>query len=399
MKVTTPYDVAIVGAGIAGSTTALLYAQKGLRVALIEKQRERGAYKRLCTHFLQPSAVPVLKKLGLYREVLETGGVHSTMRLRTRWGAFNVPHPGTARGINIRRALLDPLLRERAARHPMIDLYAGYKVTQLLTEKQEVIGFTMQDDEAEPQDIHATLTVAADGRHSSIAKLAGVPTVTQANERFSYYAYYRHLPRYPDNNTQVWLVGEGQAYVAAFPQNNDLTLVSCYVPEKQFHEWQGQAEARYQQFVADLDNGPPLGEGERVGELMGMRKAPSVYRRPTLPGLALVGDAALAIDPLAGIGCSWAMISATQLVNSTHRALHRHPTEAPVAGTALARALQGYRLRHNLYFWPQFWLLSRFSRAKRYHPITRGVLLAAVKLFGGAFDRQRGAALPETPPL
>lgn len=397
MKATTPYDVAIVGAGIAGCAAALLYAQKGIRVALIEKQQDMAAYKRLCTHFLQPSAVPVLKKLGLYKDVLDAGGIHSTMRLRTRWGAFNVPNPGASRGINIRRELLDPLLRERAAKHPLIDLYSGYKVVSLLTQQGEVRGLRMQDDSESSLEIRAKLTVAADGRHSRLAKLANAPAFSQPNERFSYYAYYRNLPRYSDNNTQVWLVDEGQAYVAAFPQNNDLTLVSCYVPEAKFPEWQGEPETRYQQFVADLGDGPPLDQGERVGELMGMRKAPSTYRKPVQPGLAFTGDAALAIDPLAGIGCSWAMISSTQLVESTHRALRRHPAEAPVARSALARALERYRWRHYLYFWPQFWLLSRFSRAKRYHPITRGALLSAVKLFGKA-GHADSRDVPEAPP-
>lgn len=50
------YDVAVVGASIAGCTAARLYAQRGARVALIERRPSLDAYKTVCTHFIQSSA-------------------------------------------------------------------------------------------------------------------------------------------------------------------------------------------------------------------------------------------------------------------------------------------------------------------------------------------------------
>ena len=43
------FDVIVVGASLAGCTAAHLYAQQGLRVALVEQQREAGAFKHPCT--------------------------------------------------------------------------------------------------------------------------------------------------------------------------------------------------------------------------------------------------------------------------------------------------------------------------------------------------------------
>jgi menaquinone-9 beta-reductase len=51
------YDVAVVGAGIAGCTAATLLAREGASVALIGRHSDPNAYKALCTDFIQPSSV------------------------------------------------------------------------------------------------------------------------------------------------------------------------------------------------------------------------------------------------------------------------------------------------------------------------------------------------------
>jgi 2-polyprenyl-6-methoxyphenol hydroxylase-like FAD-dependent oxidoreductase len=56
------YDVAMVGASIAGCAAATLFARRGARVALIERRSDPDAYKTLCTHFIQPSAVPTMER-------------------------------------------------------------------------------------------------------------------------------------------------------------------------------------------------------------------------------------------------------------------------------------------------------------------------------------------------
>ena len=56
MKRTT--DVVVVGASIAGCTAARLLAQQGAEVTLVEKRPDLDAYKVVCTHYIQPSALP-----------------------------------------------------------------------------------------------------------------------------------------------------------------------------------------------------------------------------------------------------------------------------------------------------------------------------------------------------
>jgi flavin-dependent dehydrogenase len=55
------YDIAIVGASIAGCEAAIFFGRAGARVALIERDRDPAGYKRLCTHYIQASATPRCK--------------------------------------------------------------------------------------------------------------------------------------------------------------------------------------------------------------------------------------------------------------------------------------------------------------------------------------------------
>src|SRR5688572_16754071 len=113
------YDVVIVGAGIAGCTAARLYGQQGLRVALVDRRTRIDDYKRMCTHFIQPSATPVIERLGLAPRIEKAGGVRNSLDTWTRWGWIRVPEPEDGKsnlyGYSIRRQTLDPLLRTLAA--------------------------------------------------------------------------------------------------------------------------------------------------------------------------------------------------------------------------------------------------------------------------------------------
>ena len=61
MSITSEYDVAVVGASVAGCTTAALLGRAGAKVALLEQRPDPGAYKTVCTHFIQASATPTTR--------------------------------------------------------------------------------------------------------------------------------------------------------------------------------------------------------------------------------------------------------------------------------------------------------------------------------------------------
>ena len=79
MKHSIPhYDVVIVGASVGGATAAMLFAQQGLRVALVERSQDIDAFKIVCTHFIQGSALPIIKRFGL-KLIAMTGNPDSAL--------------------------------------------------------------------------------------------------------------------------------------------------------------------------------------------------------------------------------------------------------------------------------------------------------------------------------
>ncbi len=75
------------------------------------------AFKRICSHFIQASGVPTLERLGLLEPIVAAGGSRPGPRL----GALGLGRGAAgsaALGVNLRRELLDPLVREPPPRRP-----------------------------------------------------------------------------------------------------------------------------------------------------------------------------------------------------------------------------------------------------------------------------------------
>lgn len=88
------YDVAIVGASISGCAAAILFGREGARVALAERARAQdpAAYRKICTHYIQPSATPTIERLGLAAAIEMAGGLRNEVELFTRCG-WVLPSP------------------------------------------------------------------------------------------------------------------------------------------------------------------------------------------------------------------------------------------------------------------------------------------------------------------
>ena len=106
---------------------------------------------------------------------------------------------------------------------------------------------------------------------------------------------------------------------------------------------------------------PPVGTAARAGEMRGMVNMPNRRRRAAGCGVAVVGDAALALDPIWGTGCGFAMQSAAWLVDETAATLaDRHSSPR-----ALDEALERYRRAHVRQTRGHALHIEDFSRVRR----------------------------------
>jgi flavin-dependent dehydrogenase len=366
------YDVVIVGGSLAGSAAATHYGRAGLRVAVVEKRPDPRAYKKTCNHFIVAGAVPALERLGLTEKIEEAGGVPNSIDVWSRYGwvkpapPADYPHPVT--GYNITRERLDPMVRELAAGTDGVDLMLGHTATGLEWNRGRVAGVHVRDRHRAERTISARLVVAADGRYSKLAGMAGIKTRTRPHERFYYWAYFRGVELDTRANSQMWFLNPDMAYT--FRNEDGLTVLTLLPAKHRLPEFKADLEGSFMRSFEGLPRGPRLDSAERVSKIMGKLDLTNVRRRPAAKGMALIGDAALASDPLWGIGCGWAFQSAEWLVDATAEALRRgaHPT----AG------LRRYRRTHRRRLAGHDFMICDYSRLRDFNPIERLVFAAAV---------------------
>ena len=316
MPATEPqYDVAIVGASIAGCTAATLYARRGLHVALIERRKDPNGYKKICTHFIQPSATPVIQRLGLDTMIEDAGGLRNSAEAWTRWGWIR---PDTSfYGYNIRRQKLDPMMRNLASSTNGVDLLPGTEADKLIFENGRVTGVAVHNGES--REVTSRLVVGADGYPSRIGELSGLPAKVQPNNRFGYWAYYRNINPTAGSRTRLWFLDPDIAY--SFPNDDGLTILACMPVKSKLDAFKKDLEGSFNEFFKALPDAPNIGNAQRVTDFLGLLEVPNLIRPAARPGLALIGDASVRTDPAAGLGCGWAFNTAEWLVDLTADAL------------------------------------------------------------------------------
>lgn len=322
------YDAVIVGASIAGCTTAIQLGRAGLRIALVDRVRRPDAYKALCGHWILGGTQPTLHRLGLWEPMIAAGAQASSVDLWVEGDWITRPDGEVPPGIGIRRQELDPLLRSIAAGTPGVDLLLGHAAIGIVEEDDRVVGVQVAAGD-DVIDLRGRLVIAADGHHSAVGRLAGVPEDRAPNERFFFWSYYRNVTFPGRGPALLWR--DVPSTTVVVPAGNGLTLAGCFYPKDRLGEFESDRRDAIERSIADLPDAPDLRRSEAVGRPVGTTDYPLIRRSPApRPGLAMVGDAALASDPLPAVGCGWAFRSAEALADAVSPALCSDADEATV---------------------------------------------------------------------
>ncbi len=229
-----------------------------------------------------------------------------------------------------------PLLRKLAADTPGVELISGWTASALLGERPPA-GVR---DRGAARTSFATCTRGSSWRPTAATRSsragATFPGRVKPHGRFFYWGYWRGV-RPATTRSKMWLLDPDAAYT--FPNEDDLTVVLVAPHRDRLAEFQADLHGAYRRTVNSLPDGPDLGEARLESKLLGKLELPNVFRPAARPGLAFVGDAALAADPLWGVGCGWAFQSAEWLVQETAGALGG-------GAAALDAALERYRRVH-----------------------------------------------------
>lgn len=334
------YDAIIVGARVAGATTALLLAQHGYSVLLLD--RDHFPSGTLSTHLFFTDTMAVFERIGLLDRVL---AIDAPRLKRLRFPYVDAPFPehpaGSGRdfALCIRREVLDMLLVEAAGAHPNVELHTGTRVTGLLWEGRRVAGVRFRQGRGTGAEAHARVVIGADGRHSLVAREAGATAYHEVPPLFAwYYGYFRGVPLdAPPSACAVRgafpEIGAEYAAAFVFPCDDDLTLVGFGVQHDAFGHFRRQHR---DSFFAGLDHIPDvvtrLGDAALEGQVVGTGDLANFLRTPVGPGWALVGDAGCHKDPHTVQGMGDATRGAALLAQALDRWWRGDATETAALG-------------------------------------------------------------------
>jgi flavin-dependent dehydrogenase len=314
------YDVIVVGGRVAGAATAMLLAQHGHRVLIVE--RSSMPSDTVSTHAILRTGVLQLTRWGLIDQVVDAGTppVRAiTLGFGNERIVFDVrPDYGIDTLYAPRRYVLDDILATAAAKAG-VDFRDKTTMTDLIhTDDGTVTGIRVgrgTDSEA----ITARWVIGADGHRSRVAHL----TRSKFKESHQptnavHYAYYEGVGAHG-----FWFQFTPGVNAGLVPTNDGQCLVFV-----------GRPNHLRQRFTADPDReflrlirlgGANLAglveSGTRISGFRGTSGLAGFIRQAWGPGWALVGDAGYTKDPISAHGISDALRDAELCARAVDRAI------------------------------------------------------------------------------
>ncbi|NMR19079.1 geranylgeranyl reductase family protein [Cellulomonas fimi] len=403
-------DVIVVGAGPAGSSTALALAQAGLEVLLLEK--DTFPREKVCGDGLTPRSVRALLAMGVDMDsgggwtrtrgirMISTGG-----RLELDWpDLVSFPSYGLVRS----RASLDDALARRAV-EAGAHLHQATSAVGLVRDDRSgrVIGVRTRHrgpgpagehggDHGDDVELRAAVVVAADGVSSRVSLDAGLSRRMDRPLGVATRTYFTS-PRHSDDYLETWLTltdPAGRAlpgYGWVFGMGDG----TCNVGLGLLNAPGVNRHVDYRALLAGWLEPMPrewgFGEDTRTAPVTGAALPLAFNRTPHyVPGLMLVGDAGGMVNPYTGEGIAYALESGRIAADVLVQALGRkRASERERVLTSYPRALAD---AYGGYFALGRWFVKAMNHpsvmaAATQHGLSRpGLMRLAFALMGNLTD-------------
>ncbi|MGZ5415709.1 MAG: NAD(P)/FAD-dependent oxidoreductase [Nocardioides sp.] len=308
------YDVVVVGARVAGASTALLLARAGVRVALLD--RGRYGSDTLSTHALMRAGVMQLSRWGLLDAVAASGAVPVRKTLFHYGGEETVevsirPGAGVDALYAPRRHVLDRIIVDAAA-EAGVDVMHATTVTGLLRDGDSRVRGVRTRTGSGDRDLRAAMVIGADGLRSVVADQAGATVERRGRNVTSVlYRYFTDLPA----AGYEWAYGD-HAAAGVIPTHDGACCVFVGCTPDRMHALRsvGTDDA----FSAVLRDAAPglvdrVAAAQPVTRMHGWAGATGHVLRSWGAGWALVGDAGYFKDPCTAHGITDALRDAELL--------------------------------------------------------------------------------------
>ncbi|EPH0463788.1 3-demethoxyubiquinol 3-hydroxylase [Klebsiella quasipneumoniae] len=294
-------DVAIVGGGMVGGALALGLAQQGFTVTVLEKTAppafDPASAPDVRISAISAASVGLLKSLDVW-DAVRAMRVHPYRRLETwEWESAHVAFDAAELklpelGYMVENKVLQWGLWQALAAHEGVTLRVGGEL-EAMQRGEAQTALRLREGET----IHARLVIGADGASSQVREMAGIGVHAWQYQQSCMLISVQCADDPGDSTWQQFTPSGPRAFLPLF--DNWASLVWYDTPAR-IRQLQGMSMPQLQQEIARHF---PARLGRVTPQAAG---AFPLTRRHALqyvqPGLALVGDAAHTIHPLAGQG-------------------------------------------------------------------------------------------------
>jgi flavin-dependent dehydrogenase len=366
MSNTTTQDALIIGAGPAGSAAAVILAEYGHRVLVIEREKFPRYH---IGESLIPFAFQPLQRLGLIEGMKQShfqkkysvvfvqpnGKASQPFYFYTRYDRETV-----AQTWQVLRSEFDLMLMQHARKRGATVLEET-AVTNLLKDGPRVVGVRTQSKEGAEREYHAPITIDCSGKESFAAVREGWRLRDPFLNKVAVWTYYKGSKREPgldEGQTTVAFVPD-KGWFWHIPMHDDLVSVGVVADGKYLSR--DGVKSPEAIFRREIDQNLWIQDHLSVGRQTGPYYITGEFtfhsRHCYRPGLLLAGDAFCFLDPVFSSGLMLALKSGVLAADTVHEALVAGdfgPGRFTAYGSAIREGIENMRKLIYAFYDPNF---------------------------------------------
>lgn len=339
-------DVVIIGGGCVGLTLALALAEQNIPAVVIDAQPEEqplGEAFELRVSALSSSSQAIFTRLGVWQDMIDTRAApYETMHVweKDSFGSITfsseqIHYPQLGHIVE-NKVIRNTLVKKLQQHSDTVTLLFGHKVEKLNVGEREVL---VSLDDGRP--IIGQLLVAADGANSFVRQQMNMPITFWDYEHQAIVATINTELPHQNCAAQCFLPDGPLAFLPLSDKDGEQKFCSIVwsTSPKAAETLLSCTQKQFNQALTAAFNGR-LGlcevQGERQAFPLKMRYA----RQWVKPRVALVGDAAHTLHPLAGLGMNLGLLDAATLAQTLAKL---HQNRADLGDVANLRSFERWR--------------------------------------------------------